>query len=106
MSGKEEKMSYENQYGYYCGGDCGFCQVEILGCSIQVEADKYDTMNYCLFRKCHWGEERYDLGGCGIAWSGETCYTLYSEEKRVYPKFVAYDIHLEEVRLNNEWRKR
>ncbi len=100
-------MSYEEQYGYYCGGDCGYCQVEILGCSIQVERDKYDTMNYCLFRKCHYGEERYDLGGCSIAWSGETCYTLYPDEGGNHStRFAAFDIHLKEVKLNNEWKRR
>jgi len=62
-------------------------------------------MNFCEFVKCHYGEAHFDLGGCSTAWSGETCYTLYSDEKEPFPKFTAYEIHLEEVRLNNEWRK-
>ena len=100
-------MNYEEQYGYHCRSDCRHCLVEVLGCSIQVEADKYDTVNYCLFRKCHYGENRYDLGACGIASSGETCYTLYPDSKdNLFTRFAAFKIHLEEVRLNNEWRKR
>lgn len=61
-------------------------------------------MNYCEFTKCHWGDERYDSGGCSIAWSGETCYSLYAplEDELLSDKFLAYEIHLEEVRLNNE----
>lgn len=100
-------MSYEEQYGYDCRSDCRQCLVEFLGCNIQVEADKYQTVNYCLFRKCHYGEDRYDLGACGIASSGETCWSLYPDvEDNPSTRFAAYDIHLEEVKLNDEQRKR
>ena len=96
-------INERNQDRYFCGGDCDYCQAETLGCNIQKEEmKKYDTMNYCKFNKCHYGEARYDVGGCGIAWSGETCYSLYPPDDKSLPRFVAYDIHLEEVKLNNE----
>ena len=96
-----EEMSGKNQHGYFCPSDCDFCQADVLGCDIQKEAERLKKpMNYCEFIKCHYGEAREDLGGCGIAWSGETCYSLYPSVKLL--KSLAYYIHLEEVRLNNE----
>lgn len=86
-TGGSKKMSKEKRYG-------------------MNEVDEHGIMNYCEFRKCHWGDRRYDLGGCSTASSGETCYTLYYPYKDDLPvdRFVAYDIHLEETRLNNEWK--
>lgn len=96
-------MSGRNQNGYFCGGDCDYCQAETLNCNIQKEEmKKHDTMNYCEFIKCHWGEERFDMGACGIASSGETCHSLYPPDGLPLLKSIAYDIHLEEVKLNNE----
>lgn len=67
------------------------------------EVDEHGFMNYCEFRKCHYGNRRYDLGGCSIASSGETCYSLYSfYDDAPPPRFIAFEIHLEETRLNNE----
>ncbi len=73
------------------------------GCNMQEEAERLKKpMKYCEFRKCHWGEERYDMGACGIAASGETCYSLFPEsEDDPAPRFAAYYIHLKEVELNN-----
>lgn len=65
-------------------------------------ANELGIMNYCEFIKCSYGEARFDLGGCGIAWSGDTCYTLYNWVEDPKPKFTAFEIHLEETRLNNE----
>lgn len=96
-------MSGKNQHGYFCSSDCDFCQADVLGCDIQIEAERLKKpMNYCEFIKCHWGEARYDLGGCGIASSGETCHSLYPPDDEPLSKSVAFEIHLEEVRLNNE----
>jgi len=96
-------MSKRNQHGYNCSGDCDYCQADVLGCNIQEEEKKkHEVMNYCEFIKCHWGEERFDFGGCSTAWSGETCYSLYNDFETYHPKFIAYEIHLEEMRLNNE----
>jgi len=67
------------------------------------EVDEHGIMNYCEFRKSHWRDRRYDLGGCGIASSGETCYSLYPPDKTfTTSKLIAFEIHLEETRLNNE----
>ncbi len=97
-------INERNQSGYLCGGDCDYCQADNLVCNIQIEEmKKHDTMNYCEFIKCHYGEAREDLGGCSTAWSGETCYSLYPpDENEIVPRYIAYDIHLEEVKLNNE----
>lgn len=96
-------MNERNQHGYDCTSDCDYCQADVLGCNIQKEAERLrNPMNYCEFIKCHWGNERFDLGGCGIAWSGETCYSLYPQMDKPQIKFIAFKIHLEEVRLNNE----
>ena len=68
-------------------------------------------MSYCKFIRCGTDPERIledtDYQGCGIAWSGETCWTLYSdiEDETPTDKFIAYEIHLEEVRFNNERRR-
>lgn len=101
---EEKKMSKRNEHGFICSGDCDYCQADVLGCNIRKEQieemKKYDVMNYCEFRKCHWGDRRYDLGGCGIAGSGETCYSLYPDS--LVRSVIAYKIHLEEVKLNNE----
>ena len=94
----------KNQYGNFCPLDCDKCKAQFIGCPIQEEIERLKKpMNYCEFRKWHWGEERYDMGACGIASSGETCYSLYPEsEDDPAPRFAAYYIHLKEVELNNE----
>jgi len=102
-------MSRKNEHGYKCSSDCDYCQADVLGCNIQEEdKKKHEIMNYCEFIKCHYGEARFDLGGCRTAWSGETCYSLYYSYKDDLPvdRFVAFDIHLEETRLNNEWKRK
>ena len=66
------------------------------------EVDEHGIMNYCEFTKCYYGEERYDLGACTTASCGETCYSLYSDDDFMTDKFIAFEIHLEETRLNNE----
>jgi len=61
-----------------------------------MKKKEYRRMDYCEFIKCHWGEERFDMGACATASSGETCYTLYSHILPNDPKFVAYEIYLVE----------
>lgn len=57
-------------------------------------------MSYCNFIKC---SSLFLMGaGCGFYGSGENCWTIYPHvwEGKTFEDFKAYDLYLEEYRLN------